>query len=189
MDAQATVDPKRNPAGYGRRVTIHSEHPFATPEPDRDPVRRFRGRMPAPVTVWATGRDRDREGWTIASMLVAEGRTDEVLGLLDEDSELADALIAGAERLVVNLLGPNQTGLADAFARVAPAPGGPFTLGSWTDSDWGPVLADTAGWLGVRVTSHDDHLGWTKVVRGEIEHVELHEEAALGYLRGRYLVP
>ena len=26
-------------------VTIHSEHPFADPEPERDPVRRLRGRL------------------------------------------------------------------------------------------------------------------------------------------------
>ncbi|MGJ3509326.1 flavin reductase family protein [Enemella sp. A6] len=170
-------------------MTIHSEHPFATPEPDRDPVRRFRGRMPAPVTVWTTGAGRERQGWTIASMLLAEGPVAEVLGLLDADSDLADDLTAGADRLVVNLLGPDQAPVADAFARVAPAPGGPFTLGQWQDSEWGPVLADTAGWLGVRVTAHEDRLGWTTMVRGEVEHVELSDHAALGYLRGRYLVP
>ncbi|NLT29035.1 MAG: flavin reductase [Propionibacterium sp.] len=170
-------------------MTIHSEHPFATPEPERDPVRRFRGRMPAPVTVWTTGRGRDREGWTIASMLLAEGPVAEVAGLLDEDSELADAVTAGAERLVVNLLGPNQAAVADAFARVAPAPGGPFTVGDWADTDWGPALTGAAGWLGVRLTGHADRLGWTMMLRGEVEHVELSDEPALGYLRGRYLVP
>lgn len=112
-----------------------------------------------------------------------------VAGLLDEDSELADALASGAERVAVNLLGPEQSGFADAFARIAPAPGGPFRLGTWRDTDWGPVLAGSAGWLGVRVTDFDEHLGWTLLVRGEIEHAELQDMPALGYLRGRYFVP
>ena len=32
-------------------VTIHSEHPFADPEPERDPVRRLRGRLGGAVTL------------------------------------------------------------------------------------------------------------------------------------------
>lgn len=113
-----------------------------------------------------------------------------VAGLLDEDSELADALADGVERIAVNLLGPEHSGVADVFARLAPSPGGTFRTGVWRDSDWGPVLEGAAGWLGIRVSDFDQHLGWTLLVRGEIEHAELADDrSALGYLRGRYLVP
>ena len=174
-------------------MTIHSTHPFATPEPDRDPVRRLRGRMPAPVSVWAAGQGAGRAGWTLSSFLVVDGDPAEVLGVLDEDSALAEQLTAAGpvsgRPLTVNLLGWHHRGLADAFAGVAPAPGGPFTLGRWRDSDWGPVLDDAPGWLGVRLRSVPDHAGWSLLVRGTVDHVELGDDPAegmLAYVRGRY---
>lgn len=165
-------------------MTIHSEHPFLDPE--RDPLRRFRGRMPAPVTVLTCGTGAGREGWTVSSLLVADGEPPEIVALVDADSDLADALGGGTSRLVVNLLGPDHRGLADAFARVAPAPGGPFTVGSWSTSPFGPVLDGAAGWLGVEVTDLGA-AGWLLLVRGRIAHVELGEEhAVLAHVRGRY---
>jgi flavin reductase (DIM6/NTAB) family NADH-FMN oxidoreductase RutF len=174
-------------------VTIHSTHPFATPEPERDPVRRLRGRMPASVSVWTAGQGTDRAGWTLSSFLVVEGEPAEVIGVLDEDSALAERFAASepgvGSSLTVNLLGWQHRGLADAFARVAPAPGGPFTLGRWRDTDWGPVLDDTPGWLGVRLWSVPDRAGWGLLVRATVEHVELGTDPAegmLAYVRGRY---
>jgi flavin reductase (DIM6/NTAB) family NADH-FMN oxidoreductase RutF len=174
-------------------VTIHSSHPFATPEPERDPVRRLRGRMASPVSVWAAGRGAGRSGWTLSSFLVVEGEPAEVIGVLDEDSALAEQLVTpepvAVRSLTVNLLGWQHRGLADAFAGVAPAPGGPFTLGRWRDTDWGPVLEDTPGWLGVRLRSVPDRAGWSLLVRAAVEHVELGTDAAegvLAYVRGRY---
>jgi flavin reductase (DIM6/NTAB) family NADH-FMN oxidoreductase RutF len=174
-------------------VTIHADHPFATPEGDRNPLRRWRGRMAAPVSVWAAGDQAGRTGWTLSSFLVADGEPPEVLGLLDEDSALADRLTsrsAGPDaRLTVNLLGWAHRGLADAFAGTAPAPGGPFTLGSWQPSDWGPVLADAPGWLGARLAGEPQPAGWSLLVRAVVEHIELGPEPTdgmLGYLRGRY---
>jgi flavin reductase (DIM6/NTAB) family NADH-FMN oxidoreductase RutF len=174
-------------------VTIHSTHPFATPEPERDPVRRFRGRTPAPVSVWAAGQGAGRAGWTLSSFLVVDGEPAEVVGVLDEDSVLAERLMASepaTERsFTVNLLGWHHRGLADAFAGVAPAPGGPFTLGRWRDTDWGPVLDDAPGWLGVRLRSVPDRAGWSLLVRGSVDHVEIGsdpDEGMLTYVRGRY---
>jgi flavin reductase (DIM6/NTAB) family NADH-FMN oxidoreductase RutF len=176
-------------------VSIHSEHPFSTAGPDRDPLRRLRGRMPSPVSVWTAGAGGGRVGWTLSSFLVADGQPAEVIGLLDEDSDLADALTAapapagGGATLVVNLLGWAHRGLADAFAGVAPAPGGVFKLGGWTESAWGPVLADAPAWLGARVTGPPEHAGWALLVRAEVEHVELGPEPDAGmltYARGRY---
>ena len=171
-------------------MTIHSTHPFATPEPERSPLRRLRGRMPAPVSVWAAGQGPGRVGWTLSSFLVVDGDPAEALGVLDEDSALAERLVSEqGGSLTVNLLGWQHRALADAFAAAAPAPGGPFTLGKWRDSDWGPVLADAPGWLGVRLHSDPDHAGWSLLVRAIVEHVELGEDPAegmLGYVRGRY---
>ena len=38
-------------------MTIHGDHPFLPPADGRDPLRRWRGRMPAPVSVWTTELD------------------------------------------------------------------------------------------------------------------------------------
>ena len=165
-------------------MTIHSDHPFVPPEHERDPLRRLRGRLPAPVTVWTAGAGRDRVGLTISSLLVADGEPAKVLGLVDEDSAFWDE---EPETFVVNVLGAGHRFLADAFAGTAPAPGGPFTQGAWTDSDWGPVLADTAGWIGVRRDPTEPrHAGWGLLVEGTIEHVEIGDVAAMMHLRGRY---
>ena len=180
-------------------MTIHSEHPFATPAGDRDPLRRFRGRMASAVSVWSAGEGRDRAGWTVSSFLVADGDPGEVVGVLDEDSALGERVAdqleeseqgEGGGTFVVNLLAWEQRGLADAFAGLAPAPGGVFRLGTWTDTDWGPALEGSAGWLGVRLrTGPLEHAGWGLLVRGTVEHVELPElppEGPLLHLQGRY---
>lgn len=169
-------------------MTIHTEHPFATPEPDRDPLRRFRGRMPAPVSIFTTGSGRGREGWTISSFLVSEGEPDQLLALLDADSDLADALdLTDQPRVSVNLLSHADRNLAEAFARTSPAPGGPFTLGEWTDTDWGPRLATATAWLGATLVRGDTGtVGWARMLLGTVDEVRLGDGVAMAHLRGRY---
>ena len=107
---------------------------------------------------------------------------------MDEESALADLLTRTAT-LTVNLLGWRQRGLADAFAGVAPAPGGPFTLAAWHDTDWGPVLEGALGWLGARLKPDPDHAGWGLLLRAVVEQVEIGPDPAdelLDYVRGRY---
>jgi flavin reductase (DIM6/NTAB) family NADH-FMN oxidoreductase RutF len=176
-------------------VTIHSEHPFSDPEPDRDPSRRLRGRLGGAVTLWTTGSAEggaaaDRAGLTVSSVMVAHGDPAHVLGLLDPDSDLA-AAVARTGTAVVNLLQWEHRDLADAFAGVAPAPGGPFRMGSWQDTDWGPVLAGVSGWAGVRLdTATPAQVGWSLLLDGVVEHVDLDEETApLVHRRGRYVRP
>ena len=169
-------------------MTIHSSNPFAAPEPDRDPLRRFRGRMIAPVSVWAAKNGQRSAGWTLSSFLVADGRPAEVIGILDDESELAE-LLAMTPTLTVNLLGWPHRSLADAFAGVGPAPGGAFRLAAWRDTDWGPVLDDGPGWLGARMAAAPVHAGWGLLLRANIEHIEIGPEPTdglLGYVRGRY---
>lgn len=170
-------------------MTIHTEHPFATPEGDRQPLRRLRGRLPLPVTVWTSTAGGRRAGWTVSSMMVADGEPAEVLGLVDPDSDLVD-LLAESRTVAVSLLGWEHRALGDVFAGLAPAPGGPFRTGAaWTDTAWGPVLASAPGWLGARLSPDTPDAGWSRLVRGQIEHVQVPAApagAALAYLRGRY---
>ncbi|HLT60597.1 MAG TPA: flavin reductase family protein [Microlunatus sp.] len=169
-------------------MTIHTEHPFLPPEGERSPARRFRGRLPAPVTVWTSGVLGSRPaGLTVSSMLVADGDPAELIGLIDPDSDLADA-IADRGTVAVSLLGADDARLAEAFAGLAPAPGGPFRSAAWTDTDWGPVLADGATWLGARVHAEPDDSGWFRLIRATVERIELgpNPEQPLAHLRGRY---
>ncbi len=141
--------------------------------------------MPAPVTVWASGVGVERTGLTVSSLIVANGQPAHVLGVIDGDS---DWWASAPETVVVNLLGEQHRFLADAFAGTAPAPGGPFTLGAWTDTEWGPALEDSAGWLGVRLLAESREVGWGLLVEGVVERVEVREADALIHLRGRYEV-
>lgn len=169
-------------------MTIHHSHPFATGEQDRNPLRRFRGRMTAPVSIWAAAGGGNRAGWTLSSFLVAEGDPGEVIGVIDEESALADLLTETAT-VTVNLLGWDQRNLADAFAGVAPAPGGPFALAAWTDTEWGPVLLNSLGWVGARLRPDPDRAGWGLLLRALVERVEIQPdptEDLLCYARGRY---
>lgn len=175
-------------------MTIHDEHPFATPEPERDPLRQLRGRLAAPVTIWTTGSGAQREGWTVSSMLIADGaapgtagRAAEVLGLLDEESELAEAL-RGTATVSVNLLPADREPLAEAFARTMPAPGGPFRMGEWQDTEWGPRLVGVP-WLGARLVGEPVYAGWALLIRAAIEQLDPAGAAPAIHHRGRYLDP
>lgn len=119
-------------------------------------------------------------------MLVADGDPARVVGLIDEDSDLWTALEA-RRTVAISVLTTGNGQLADAFAGTFPAPGGPFTLGSWTDTEWGPVLDGNAGWLGVRmVDSAPRHVGWALLVEAIVEHIAVSDEPALTHVRGRY---
>ena len=169
-------------------MTIHSSHPFSVGEQDRNPLRRFRGRMASPVSIWAAAADGTRAGWTLSSFLVADGDPGEVIGLVDEESPLADVL-AHTGMLTVNLPGWRQRSSADAFAGVATAPGGPFTLATWRETEWGPVLESSLGWIGARLKAEPDHAGWGLLLRAVIERVEIQADPTdelLYYARGRY---
>ncbi|NYD42298.1 flavin reductase [Nocardioides panaciterrulae] len=164
-------------------MTIHSEHPFLDPDPD--PVRRFRGRLGGAVTLWTAADARGRAGLTVSSLMVAAGEPARVLALLDPDSDLAETL-QRSERAVVSLLTWEQRGLADAFAGVAPAPGGAFRMAEFEDTAWGPRLVTDGSWAGVVLESTTE-VGWSALVSCTVEHVEIGaDEAALVHRRGRY---
>lgn len=164
-------------------MSIHSEHPFLPPPEGRDAVRQFRGRLPAPVTIVTTGAGPDRVGLTVSSLLVVQGDPGQVIALVDPDSDLGDALTIGG-RIAVSVLTDGDGLLADTFGGVAPSPGGPFRVGAWTDTEFGPVRAGVS-WLGAQVTSLTG-LGWSVQVLARIEQVTLTDAPTLIHQRGRY---
>ena len=168
-------------------MTIHSSHPFLEPEGERSPVRRLRGRLGGAVSLWTTGTGpADRAGLTVTSWLVADGEPGRVLALLDPDSDLADSLLATG-RGVVQLLSWEHRDLADAFAGVAPAPGGPWRMAGWVDTDHGPRLASATTWALVSVESGAD-TGWSHLVTCTIDSIEVgDDDDPLCHRRGRYV--
>lgn len=163
-------------------MTIHSSHPFPT-EPD--PVRRLRGRLGSAVALWTAGTDEDRAGLTVSSMLVAGGEPGRVLGLLDPDADLT-ARLEETGRAVVQVLTWEHRDLADAFAGVTPAPGGPWRLASWIETPDGPRLGDATTWAVVRLERLDD-VGWSRLAVCSIEEIEVGDDEPLVHRRGRYL--
>src|SRR3954447_26230164 len=170
-------------------VTIHDEHPFLEPESERDPVRRLRGRLGGAVTLLTSGTGASRTGLTVSSVLVANGDPAHVRALVDPDSDLA-ARILDTHRAVVHLLQWRHRDAADAFAGVPPSPGGLFTLGSWSASAWGRGLDGVSTWAGVRVVAEPQEVGWSWLLDGSVEQVEVGaEDAPLVHRRGRYVRP
>jgi 3-hydroxy-9,10-secoandrosta-1,3,5(10)-triene-9,17-dione monooxygenase reductase component len=169
-----------NPIEPGAR--IHGTDPFATPEGQRSPVRRLRGRLASAVTLWTAAGPA---GLTVSSTLVADGDPPRLLGLVDEESDLWEAAKA-AGRFAVTPLGSSHRQLADRFAGLAPAAGGLFAGDGWTDTPYGPVPADASAWAGCRLDGVRPY-GWALLVEATVERVEiLGEDEPLVHYRGRY---
>lgn len=163
-------------------MTIHSEHPFRMADDD---ARRLRGRLGGTVSLWTAGAGAARAGLTVSSLMVATGQPAYVVGLLDPDSDLFDALETSG-RAVVQLLRWPHRELADMFAGVTPAPGGPFRQAEFEDTAWGPRLVDATTWAGVALESAVE-VGWSMQVTCRIDTVVLGEEPdPLVHRRGRY---
>ncbi len=142
-------------------MTIHSEHPFATPEGERDAARRLRGRLGGQVSLWTAGTGADRVGLTVSSVMIALGEPAVLVGLLDPDSDLADHLQSAAQvPCVVQLLEWRHHDLAEKFAGQMPAPGGLFGAADWLESAYGPRLVDAETWAECVVRDVRE-LGWS----------------------------
>lgn len=167
---------------------IHDEHPFMDAEEDRDPVRRFRGRLAAPVTVITSGGPGERTGLTISSLVVVEGDDPRVFFLLGKGSDLWTR-IRDTGTFVVHVLERRHRELSDRFAGYRPSPGGLFVGVDVTDGPFGPVITDIATRAFCRFDGHRDAEP-LYVVEGAIAGVELHDLVdPLQYFRGRYLAP
>jgi 3-hydroxy-9,10-secoandrosta-1,3,5(10)-triene-9,17-dione monooxygenase reductase component len=163
-------------------MTIHGDHPFLPPESERSPARRLRGRLTSPVTLWTS----ESSGLPVTSVMVADGSPALLIGLVDEDSLLWSS-ISRTSVFAVSLLTWEHRGLADAFAGVMPAPGGPFRLTSWESTSWGPVPSSVSTWAGCRLLDSRSS-GWAVEVRATIEQVTIGADPdPLIHRRGRYL--
>lgn len=156
-------------------------NPFATPESARSPVRRLRGRIAQTVTLWTAPGPA---GLTVSSCLIADGEPGRVAGLIDEESELWEA-VQRSGVFTVQPLAAGQQQLADRFAGLLPAPGGVFKQGeAWADTDFGPVQGPT--WAGCRLDQARD-FGWALLVEATIAQVELGPaQTPLVHHRGSY---
>ena len=105
---------------------IHEEvNPFVESEEERDPVRRFRGRLAAPVTVVTAGDGDDRTGMTVSSIVVSEGAPGRIHFLAAPTADLVD-VIDRTGRFVVHILEQEQRAISEIFAEQRPSPGGLF---------------------------------------------------------------
>lgn len=169
-------------------MTIHSDHPFLEPEDARDPLRRLRGRLGGTVSLWTSGSPAGRAGLTVSSWLVAAGEPGRILGLLDPDADLTERLLE-RRRGVLQLLSWRDRDLADAFAGVAPAPGGPWRMADWVETGHGPRLAAAATWALVSVESVVA-VGWSSLVTCTVDEVVVgDDDHPLVHRRGRYVRP
>jgi flavin reductase (DIM6/NTAB) family NADH-FMN oxidoreductase RutF len=162
-------------------VSLHHTDPFATPEGERSPIRRLRARLPSAVTLWTAPGPA---GLTVSSTLIADGDPARVFGLIDDESDLWQAVTAAGVFAVVALAGDDRQ-LADRFAGLMPAPGGPFATGGWRETPYGPVPAQPRAWAGCRLVGTRP-AGWALLVEAELAEVELAEADPLIHYRGRY---
>ncbi|MDH3538383.1 MAG: flavin reductase family protein [Acidimicrobiia bacterium] len=164
---------------------IHDDHPFRDLPEDRDPVRQFRGRLAAPVTVITAGQPGNESALTVSSLMVAEGEPSSVIALIGTNTDLWEA-IESTRRFVVHILGSSHRDDADAFAGIRPRPGGVFAGVAVEHSDWGPVLTDSANRAFCSLASSLE-LPFHHLVEGEIERVEVADldDPAI-YFRGGY---
>jgi flavin reductase (DIM6/NTAB) family NADH-FMN oxidoreductase RutF len=164
---------------------IHDDHPFQTPPEERDPVRQFRGRLVAPVTVVTAGNAEQRVGLTISSLMVAEGDPGSVYMLIGSATDLWEE-IESSGKFVVHIVDDSMRDHGDAFAGFRPRPGGVFTDVEVEDTEWGPAIAQAPNRLYCHLSSHSV-LPFHHLVEGAIDQVDLNDlnNPAI-YYRGTY---
>ena len=167
--------------------------PWASPLEARDPVRRLRGHLVLPVTVWTAGTDGRRRGHrersepgaetmppvglTVSSVVLSQGAPPMLAGLISPASDFADVLIASASgRFVVQLLGSGHRRLAQHFAGELPAP---EELLLTRPSPHGPLLEKVPDRLFCRMTGNKP-FGWSLLVEAEVEGTEVGDPAGKG---------
>ncbi|MDX2342882.1 MAG: flavin reductase family protein [Acidimicrobiia bacterium] len=164
---------------------VHDDHPFETPSDQRDPARRFRGRMAAPVTIVTSGHGDHRTGLTVSSLVVAEGDPSRVYFLLGSTTDLFYG-VEETGKFVVHVLEQGDQALADVFAGLRPSPGGRFTDLNVEQTEWGPVLTDLKTRAYCTFEGGDEETFFI-VAEGRVDKLELSDiDKPLVYFRGRY---
>ena len=164
---------------------VHSENPFLPEPDDRDPVRRFRGRIAAGVSIVTAGSGTSRTGLTVSSLLVVEGDPAVVYLLVGPTTDLWSTVVATG-RFVVHLCRFEHRRLADVFAGLAPSPGGLFAGSAARESAWGPELIELRDRLYCGFSSREE-TGWSGLIVGTVDEVQVSDQAdPLVHYRGRY---
>ena len=120
----------------------------------------------------------------MSSALVVDGDPGRVLGIVGDEADLWPTVQA-TRRFALIQLGTEDRQVADRFAGMLPAPGGPFRVGEWQQTDYGPVpVART--WAGCRLDDARPY-GWGLLVEASIETITFAPAAdALSHIGGRY---
>ena len=164
---------------------VHDDHPFETPSDQRDPARRLRGRLAAPVTVITAGEGDHRTGLTVSSLVVAEGEPSRIYFLLGSTTDLFYGL-EETGTFVVHVLEAGDQAIADVFAGLRPSPGGRFAGLNVEQTEWGPVLTDIKTRAYCTFEGGDEETFFI-VAEGTIDKIELSDiQDPLVYFRGRY---
>ena len=170
-------------------ASVRYGDPWASAPGARDPVRRLRGHLVLPVTVWTTG-DVDEElapvGLTVSSVLISQGAPPMLAGLISPASDFADVIGASPSgRFAVQVLGSSHRRLAQHFAGELPAP---EELLATRPSPYGPLLEAVADRLLCRLTNSTP-FGWSLLVEAEVEETEVGEPGrGLAWYHGGYQV-
>jgi 3-hydroxy-9,10-secoandrosta-1,3,5(10)-triene-9,17-dione monooxygenase reductase component len=164
---------------------IHSDNPFVDDPDSRDPVRRFRGRLSAPVTIVTAGDDTDRTGLTVSSLMIVEGEPGRIELVVGPTTDLWEAA-AGTGRFVVHVCSDEDRALTEVFAGLRPSPGGIFAGLEVSQTDWGPVIDPLTNRAYCSFGDRRE-LGYSGVISGTIDRVEVAElNRPLTYFRGKY---
>lgn len=166
-------------------MAIHGDNPFVDDPDSRDPVRRFRGRLAAPVTIITAGEGEERTGLTVSSLMVIEGDPGRVETVVGPTTDLWD-LMETEGRFVIHVCTEGHRSLAEVFAGLRPSPGGIFAGLEVSQSEWGPVIdeLDNRAYCTFEARREVGHSG---VVTATIDRVEVGEFAnPLAYFRGGY---
>lgn len=159
------------PSGPPAGASLHYGDPWAAPPAERDPLRRLRGHLVLPVTVWlADVLDAgEPAGLTVSSVLIGQGDPGVLAGLVSPLSDLAGAIQPSGAPFVVHVLSGGHQRLAQHFAGELPAP--PDLLGT-SPSAYGPVLDVVADRAFCRSASARP-FGWSLLVEAVVEAVEV----------------
>lgn len=163
---------------------IHDDNPFVDDPDARDPIRRFRGRLGAPVTIVTSG-DETRVGLTVSSLFVVEGEPGSVHAVVGPTTDLWD-VVEETGRFVVHVCAQRHRSLAEIFAGIRPNPGGMFAGTAVSPSDWGPLLDDIADRAFCTVVDQRE-AGYSGLLTGRVDRVEVAElDDPLLYFRGSF---
>lgn len=148
-------------------------NPFLPPIGEREPLRRFRGRLAAPVTIVTAGSGPRRAGLTVSSLFVIEGEPGRIHLVIGPVTDLWD-VVEETGRCVVHIARTRHQAVADVFAGLRPSPGGPFAGSETAESEWGPVIIDMPDRAYCRVVSMSE-VGWSGIVETEVDAIDLSE--------------